>query len=50
MDIMDEYMMSYYERAHLMPGAEAVLESCARKQCEDEHGLFQQAAVSMGRC
>ena len=30
MGIMDEYMMSYYERAHLMPGAEAILESCAR--------------------
>lgn len=28
--IMDEYMMSYYENAHLLPGAQAILESCAR--------------------
>ena len=27
--IMDEYMMAYYEAAHLLPGARAILESCA---------------------
>ncbi len=30
--IMDEYMMAYYEAAHLLPGAEALLESCARNE------------------